>query len=141
MVGSGEKDIYLHFAQLPLSPYHLTLSLIFSSLSSAATLVNLNGSLACDEAVSPRVLTAFGHSSAVIATALGVGVTMSMSAPVYGMTLAWALAACADGMKKRKAAHSEKDEKVLGKAAIVQSKLCWAGSLACGATALYTALM
>lgn len=107
---------------------------------SAATLVNLNGSLASDETASPRALTAVGHSSALIATALGVGVTVSMSAPVYGMTLAWALAACADGMRKRKHAHSENDEKILSTAAIVQQKLCLVGSLVCGATALYTAL-
>lgn len=108
---------------------------------SAATLVNFNGSFASDETASPRALTALGHSSALIAAALGVGVTMSMSAPVYGMTLAWALAACADGMKKRKPAQSENDEKILGSAAIVQRRLCLAGSLACGATALYTALL
>ena len=108
---------------------------------SAATLVNLNGSLASDETASPRALTALGHSSALVATALGIGVTVSMSAPVYGLTLAWALAACASGMKKRKPAYSENDEKVLGTAANVQHKLCFAGSLACGATALYTALL
>eukprot|EP00985_Skeletonema_marinoi_P002211 scaffold896_cov208-Skeletonema_marinoi.AAC.2 len=108
---------------------------------SAATLVNLNGSLASDSTSSPRALTALGHSSALAATALGVGVTVAMSAPVYGMTLAWALAACADGMKKRKAAHSEHDEKILGAAANVQRKLCLAGSFACGITALYTALL
>jgi len=108
---------------------------------SAATLVNLNGSFASDSTSSPRALTALGHSSALAATALGVGVTVAMSAPVYGMTLAWALAACADGMKKRKAAHSEHDEKILGAAANVQRKLCLAGSFACGATALYTALL
>ena len=108
---------------------------------SAATLVNLNGSLASDENASPRVLKAIGHSSALAATALGVGVTVSMSAPVYGLTLAWALAACADGMKKRKAAISEHDEKILGAAANVQHKLCQFGSVICGATALYTALL
>ena len=108
---------------------------------SAATLVNLNGSLASDETASPRALTALGHSSALVATALGVGVTTTMSAPVYGLTLAWALAACASGMKKRKPAHSENDEKILGAAANVQHKLCFAGSLVCGATALYTALL
>ena len=107
----------------------------------AATLVNLNGSFASDETASPRALTALGHSSALLATILGIGVTVSMNAPVYGFTIAWALSACADGMKKRKPAHSEKDEKILSTAAKVQSKLCWAGSLACGATALYTALV
>ncbi len=104
-------------------------------------MVNLNGSLASDETTSPRALTALGHSSALAATALGVGVTMSMSAPLYGLTLAWALAACASGMKQRKPAHSELDEQILGAAANVQHKLCLAGSLACGATALYTALL
>jgi len=60
--------------------------------ASAATLVNLNGSLASDKSASPRSLIALGSSSALLATALGVGLTISQSAPTYGLTLAWALA-------------------------------------------------
>ena len=60
--------------------------------ATAATLVNLNGALANDKSASPRSLIALGNSSALIATALGVGLTISQSAPTYGLTLAWALA-------------------------------------------------
>ena len=108
--------------------------------TSAATLVNLNGSLAADEAASPRALTALGHSSALIATTLGVGLTLSRSAPAYGLTLAWALAACADGMSKRIPARNSSEEETLSKAANVQNKLCWTGSFACAVAAAYAGL-
>ncbi|EED94615.1 predicted protein [Thalassiosira pseudonana CCMP1335] len=99
--------------------------------TSAATLVNLNGSLASDVNASPRSLTALGHSSALAATLLGVGVTIAHASPAYGLTLAWALAACADGMTKRIPADSSEEEAVLSKAAKVQKNLCFAGSFVC----------
>ncbi|KAK1746371.1 hypothetical protein QTG54_002978 [Skeletonema marinoi] len=153
-LGDGMKK-YISAGMLAGTAYSLSLVLEAGNAAAAANpafhawmltpfrsyLVNLNGSLASDSTSSPRAMTALGHSSALAATALGVGVTVAMSAPVYGMTLAWALAACADGMKKRKAAHSEHDEKILGAAANVQRKLCLAGSFACLSTALYTALL
>ncbi|KAL7530594.1 hypothetical protein ACHAXR_003586 [Thalassiosira sp. AJA248-18] len=108
--------------------------------TTAATLVNLNGSLASDESASPRSLIALGNSSALAATALGVGFTVSQSAPAYGLTLAWALAACADGMSKRIPSQSAAEEQTLAKAASVQEKLCWAGSFACAAAAAYAGL-
>lgn len=95
--------------------------------TSAATLVNLSGSVAMNPENSDEAVTAIGHSSAVLATALGVGLTLSRVSPVYGLTLAWALSACADGMKGRDAG-----------AAKVQQKLCWTGALACAAAAAST---
>mmetsp|Transcript_11731 Transcript_11731/g.25319 ORF Transcript_11731/g.25319 Transcript_11731/m.25319 type:complete len:335 (+) Transcript_11731:138-1142(+) len=108
--------------------------------TTAATLVNLNGSLASDESASPRSLIALGHSSALAATALGVGLTLSWSAPTYGLTLAWALAACADGMTKRIPAQSPVEEETLAKAGTVQKNLCWTGSFACAVAAAYAGL-
>lgn len=105
--------------------------------TTAATLVNLNGSLACDESASPRSLIALGNSSALAATALGVGLTLSWSAPTYGLTLAWALAACADGMAKRIPSLFATEEETLVKGANVQKNLCWAGSFACTIAAAY----
>lgn len=105
--------------------------------TSAATLVNLNGSVGSDKSMSPRTVTALGHSSAVIATALGCGITLSNSLPLYGLTLSWALAACADGMSKRTGTQCSEEEKVLSKAATVQNKLCLGGSALCALAAAY----
>jgi len=109
--------------------------------TTAATLVNLNGSLAADDSTSPTTLTAMGHSSALVATALGAGLTIAQSAPAYGLTLAWALAACADGMTKRIPARSSVEEETLSKAASVQRKLCLAGSAICAAAAAYAGVI
>eukprot|EP00584_Thalassiosira_punctigera_P005450 CAMPEP_0172543980 /NCGR_PEP_ID=MMETSP1067-20121228/14240_1 /TAXON_ID=265564 ORGANISM="Thalassiosira punctigera, Strain Tpunct2005C2" /NCGR_SAMPLE_ID=MMETSP1067 /ASSEMBLY_ACC=CAM_ASM_000444 /LENGTH=344 /DNA_ID=CAMNT_0013330473 /DNA_START=186 /DNA_END=1220 /DNA_ORIENTATION=+ len=123
-----------------------TLSVLLAPLTmhfgwtTAATLVNLNGSLASDESSSCASLVALGHSSAVAATALGVGLTLSRSAPAYGLTLAWALAACADGMAKRNPSESPAEEATLAKAADAQRNLCWAGSFACAIAAAYAGL-
>eukprot|EP00804_Cyclotella_cryptica_P007997 CCRYP_016029-RB/>CCRYP_016029-RB protein AED:0.03 eAED:0.03 QI:509/1/1/1/1/1/2/84/223 len=106
--------------------------------TSAATLVNLNGSVASDKSATPRTLVAIGHSSAVIATTLGVGITLANSMPVYGLTLSWALAACADGMSHRIPTQRQEEEDVLSKAADVQRKLCWTGSVLCALAAAYS---
>ena len=103
--------------------------------TSAATLVNLNGSLASDESASPRSLIGLGNTSALAASALGVGLTLSQSAPAYGLTLAWALAACADGITKRIPSSKAGEEEILAKASVVQKNLCWAGSFACAVAA------
>jgi len=118
--------------------YFLPMSLHFG-WTTAATLVNLSGSVAMNSANSDRSVIAVGHTSAIAATAFGVGVTVVQSAPVYGLTVAWALAACADGMKKRVA--SMREESNLKTAAGVQNKLCWLGSAACAATALATMII
>lgn len=109
--------------------------------TTAATLVNLNGSLASDQSASPRALIALGNSSALAATALGVGITVSQSAPAYGLTLAWALAACADGMSRRIPSQSATEEETLAKGAVVQKNLCWAGSMICAVASAYAGLV
>ncbi len=128
------------FSAEPTMLAHLLLPLtIHFGWVTAATLVNLNGSLGSDESASTRSVIALGHSSALAATVLGVGLTIARSAPAYGLTLAWALAACADGMSKRTAAESE-EEGTFVKAASVQMNLCWAGSFACAVAAAYAGL-
>jgi hypothetical protein len=47
--------------------------------TTAATLVNLNGSFAMQESTSDRTIVAVGHASALTAAALGVGVTLAQS--------------------------------------------------------------
>lgn len=69
--------------------------------TTAATLVNINGAVAMNEKVPNKAVTWVGHLSVVAATALGVFVTWSRSAPVYGGVISWALFAVADGMKSR----------------------------------------
>ena len=108
--------------------------------TSAATLVNLNGSLASDRSVSATKLIALGNSSALLATGLGVGLTVSQASPTYGLTLAWALAACANGLTKRVPSKTSEEAK-LKKAAVVQKVLCQAGSFLCAAAAMYTGFM
>ena len=84
-------------------------------------------------------ITAVGHASALVATALGVGVTLVQASPVYGLTLAWALSACADGINKRppsRSSGSDNGDDSLAAAAMVQQKLCWTGALACAAASL-----
>ena len=109
--------------------------------TSAATLVNLNGSLASDQNASTKSLAALGNSSALAATALGIGLTLSQSSPAYGLTLAWALAACADGLAKRIPSKNDKEEEFLARAAGVQKNLCMAGSLLCAGAAIYAGIM
>lgn len=120
------------FLMLPMS--------IHFGWTSAATLVNLSGSIAMKPTNSNRAVTAVGHGSAVMATALGVVLTLVRATPTYGFTLAWALSACADGMNKRGTAMdsnpAESDE-TLRAAVNVQKNLCWVGAAACAATSAY----
>jgi len=101
------------------SLFLLPLSLHFG-WTTAATLVNWNGSVAKqgESIATPRVMAALGHSSAVLATVLGVYTTVTRNAPVYGGVIAWALSAVADGMKRRLAAAAEAkktdEKKVVG---------------------------
>jgi hypothetical protein len=113
--------------------------------TTAATLVNLNGSLAMDERASDALIANVGHASAVVATFLGVGVTLLTASPPYGYTVAWALAACADGMKQRlselqQEPTDKQKEGVLhhSEATIAwQKNLCWIGSAVCFASSVY----
>lgn len=99
------------------SLYFLPLSLHFG-WTTAAALVNWNGNLAVT-VESPQVLAVAGWTSVVIATAVGVAITLQRSAPVYGSVICWALAACADGMSDR----LEERDRLL--AQVQSSKLNW----------------
>lgn len=111
--------------------------------TTAATLVNLNGSVATVPSNSDTLVTGVGHLSAVAATALGVGVTVALSSPVYGWTVSWALAACADGMSKRLADTKSDNATALTMSqslqtgANVQRMLCWTGAAACAVASAY----
>jgi predicted branched-subunit amino acid permease len=111
--------------------------------TTAATLVNLNGSFAMQESTSDRTIVAVGHASALTAAALGVGVTLGQASPAYGLTVAWALAACADGMSKRLAESTSQQNRSesLKTGASIQRLLCWAGSAACVGASIMTFLM
>jgi hypothetical protein len=111
--------------------YFVPLSLHFG-WTTAATLVNLNGSVAMEESNSDSTVIAVGHASSIAAAALGIGVTLAQAAPAYGFTVAWALLACAQGTSR---VVNRGD--TLKKGARVQKVLCLAGSAACVATSLY----
>jgi len=110
------------------SLYWIPLAMHFG-WTTAATLVNLNGSLAMNYDVQESTMIAAGHASSVLATALGVGVTLSYQLPAYGLTIAWALAACANGMRVSTA------ENVGAK---IQKGLLTMGSIVSAGTAIYT---
>ncbi|KAI2496861.1 hypothetical protein MHU86_17657 [Fragilaria crotonensis] len=80
--------------------YGLPTSLHFGWVT-AASLVNLNGAVAMQKEVSANTVAWVGHLSVVTATVLGILVTVSRQAPVYGGVICWALTAVADGMAKR----------------------------------------
>eukprot|EP00536_Pseudo-nitzschia_multiseries_P017239 jgi/Psemu1/158103/gw1.1445.8.1 len=94
------------YSGLEYALYFLPLSLHFG-WTTAASLVNLNGMYAMasadgkSENATPRSVAALGHASVLVATAIGVGVTWTRSAPVYGGVIAWALTAVAAGLKQR----------------------------------------
>ena len=69
--------------------------------TTAAALVNWNGSIAMDATSSAETVATAGLASTVLATVVGIAVTVTRGAPVYGMVVAWALAACASGMQQR----------------------------------------
>jgi len=89
--------------------YCLPLSLHFG-WTTAAALVNLNGMFALagdekvtkeEEAATARSVAALGHTTVVVATAIGVSVTWARNAPVFGGVICWALTAVAAGLKQR----------------------------------------
>lgn len=120
-----------------VSLYLLPLTMHFG-WTTAATLVNINGSIAMNESTSDSTIIAVGHSSAVIGTVLGVGITLLRLSPVYGFTLAWALAACADGMRLRKQLHTDTTSNLLNNGMQVQQTLCYTGSILCVMAAIST---
>ena len=80
--------------------YFLPMTLHFG-WTTAAALVNVNGNVASRHNSSAKTIAWLGHGSAVAAAALGVWVTFTRQAPVYGGVIAWALAGCAIGMNER----------------------------------------
>ena len=110
----------------------------------AATLLNLNGAVALDCSLPGKdsIAIAVGHISAIVATAIGTGVTYLTGSSAYGATIAWALAACKDGMKKRvkelKTGGGNDDASLsLLDSFQLQEKLCLIGSSLCAAVSIY----
>ena len=107
--------------------------------TTAATLVNLNGAVSMNTSTSDQTVIALGHASTVVATALGVGVTLLRSSPTYGLTLAWALAACGDKMKQRQLQCPEDSSLRTGMK--WQQALCMTGSALCAVSAAAAAVL
>jgi hypothetical protein len=102
--------------------------------TTAATLVNLNGSVAMGTS-SDTTVVGLGHGSVIAATALGVGISLQAAAPVYGLTIAWALAACSQGASHNTVSGTASD--TLKKGAGIQKYLCLGGAAACLATSIF----
>ena len=118
-------------SQLPgdLSWFFLPMVMHFG-WTTAATLVNINGSLAMEENFPDYGVVATGHASTVLATALGVSLTaFHYTTPAYGFTVAWALAAVANGTNYESHEHQWSNSLITG--AKVQKALCWTGSILC----------
>jgi hypothetical protein len=110
--------------------YFLPLSLHFG-WTTAAALVNWNGMFALGDQVSSKSVAWLGHLSVVGATAIGVGVTLKRSAPVYAGVIAWALFAVASGLGQRiKDTEKEDPDRVGVHGAVQQRTLCLAGAVA-----------
>lgn len=118
----GTSDYLLYF--LPMT--------VHFGWTTAASLVNLNGSIAASGDASSNVLAALGHLSAISATAMGVLVTVTRQAPVYGGVIAWALTACAGGMESRIESTNTDEDKY---GANVQMWLCRIGAVISAAAA------
>jgi hypothetical protein len=138
LAGTAWSLSWVHAAVTPETALYLLPMTVHFGWTSAATLVNLNGSVAMEESTSDTAVIAVGHGSAVAAAAVGVGVTLLRGAPAYGLTLAWALAACGDGMRKRRALHTDATSDLLRNGMQVQQTLCWTGSALCVAAAAST---
>ncbi|KAL7577728.1 hypothetical protein ACA910_010492 [Epithemia clementina (nom. ined.)] len=81
--------------------YFLPMSLHFG-WTTAASLVNWNGNVAyVSSASTPRLVAVAGHTSALLAAGLGVGLTLVRRAPVFGCVVAWALTAVSTEMTER----------------------------------------
>lgn len=131
----------LSLSQMPadavLSSWYLFPLVIHFGWTTAATLVNLNSSVAAEEKVPETLLVGLGHGSAVVATGLGVSLTsMALVTPAYGFTIAWALLAVASN--RTLSPESQRSTSVLKTGAKVQRILCYAGSALCAAASVYS---
>ena len=108
----------------------------------AASLVNLNGNIAAPENVSPAVVAGAGHVSVLVATGLGISVTILRQAPVVGAVIAWALTACYTGLESRlERAKDIKDREQVGLyGAHLQRWLCGAGAVLSAGVSIVVAL-
>jgi hypothetical protein len=91
------------YSNLNYAIFFLPMSLHFG-WTVAASLVSLNGAISMQKNSSKQLIAYAGHVSVVAATGLGIFITVTRSAPVFGGVIAWALTAVADGMKQRLAA-------------------------------------
>lgn len=139
--GTAYSLSLIHATAAATTWYFVPLTMHFG-WTTAATLVNLNGSVAMSD-TSDTTVIAVGHTSALFATILGVAVTLSSLSPVYGLTVAWALSACGDGMRKRLALQENptKTSSELARGMKVQQYLCYSGSGICAVSALATYLL
>ena len=101
--------------------FFLPLTLHFGWVT-AASLVNLNGSVSMQENASSTVIKRVGHASVILATAIGVIVATKRDAPVYAGVITWALTAVADGMKKRIDTAEEKPEEKSSRIPLIGKK-------------------
>ena len=97
------------YSNLQYVVFFLPITLHFGWVTAAA-LVNLNGSVSLQENQSSTIIKRVGHTSVILATAIGVFIATKRDAPVYAGVITWALSAVADGMKKRLAAAAEEDQ-------------------------------
>jgi hypothetical protein len=136
----GGTAVALNQVPFGLSMYYLLPMTVHFGWTTAATLVNLNGSIAMGgSAVSDSTLISTGHASAALATGMGVGVTVFNMLPAYGLAVAWALAGCASGMRIKENDDSVSD--VLHSGAGVQRALLWTGSVLCMSASAFTIYM
>jgi hypothetical protein len=101
---------------VPMSVYLLNffpLTLHFG-WTTAAALVNLNGMFALGEEAKPRAAAILGHASVIAASVVGVSITLSRQAPVYGAVIAWALTAVAAGLSRRISETAQEDQNAVG---------------------------
>ena len=135
----------VHAATAASSSWWLFLPLtLHFGWTTAATLVNLNGSIASDDSIADSTVIGVGHASTVVATLLGMSVTCWQMSPAYGLTVAWALAACANGMNQRKQQQQSSaggNPSMIARGMNVQHNLCRIGSGLCAATAVATSLL
>jgi len=124
------RDYLLNF--LPLS--------LHFGWTTAACLVNWNGMFAL-EATSPKQVAWFGHASVLVATVVGVAMTLTREAPVYGGVITWALSAVASGLSKRIQETDKVPEDTVGVyGAKRQQMLSLAGAVTCAAASLLVTL-
>jgi hypothetical protein len=95
-----------------------------------------------EEAVSESTLVAAGHASAVLATALGVALTVlgGVPHPAYELTVAWALLAVASNPVLNSPEPWERQQRTntWHTGARIQRVLCYAGSALCFAASVFT---